>query len=70
MDLPNGDRDEQDPDDHRERDDRPRPRQATGLVQPLEDVGEDVLERREYPADDHARAFRERPSGKTVWSCA
>ena len=40
-------------------------------VQPDEDVAEDVLDRREDPADDHVRAFRERPkSGKSVWSRA
>ena len=54
----------------RERDDRPRPRQPDGVVEPGEDVREDVLERREDAADDHARAFRDLPSGKSVWSCA
>jgi hypothetical protein len=54
MDLPHHQRDEQHPDDHRQRDDRPRPRQADGRVQPVEDVPEDVLERRERRRHDHA----------------
>ena len=70
VDLPDRDRDEEDAHDHGQRDDRPRPREPGRLVEPREDLGEDVLERREQAADDHVRAFREPLRGNTVWSFA
>ena len=53
MDLPDRDRDEEHPHDHGQGDDRPRPREAPRLVEPDQDLGEDVLDRGEDPADDH-----------------
>ena len=47
VDLLHRQRHEQHPDDHRQRDDRPRPRQVHAEVQPVEDVAGDVLERRD-----------------------
>jgi hypothetical protein len=63
VDLPDGQRDQKEPDDHRQRDDRPRPRQADRTVraEPLEDVAEEVLEGGEDVRDDHR---------KNLWSCA
>ncbi len=47
VDLPHRHRDEHEPDEHDERDDRPRPREPCGRVEPLEEVGEEVLDRPE-----------------------
>jgi hypothetical protein len=54
-------RQDHDPHDQREDDDRPRPREPDRRVQPLEEVGEDVLDRGERI---HQRAL------KSVWSRA
>ena len=56
MDLPHGQWHEQDPDDDRRRDDRPRPGQ-TDLVELGEHPREQVLERLEDAGDDHASAL-------------
>ena len=47
---------EEDPDHDRERHDRPRPGQADGAVEPLEDAAERVLERGERAVEDDHRA--------------
>ncbi len=60
VDLPHGERHEQDPDDHRQRDDRPRPRQADAEVQPVEDVPRRMLERRERVRHEDEREVAHR----------
>jgi hypothetical protein len=52
VDLLDGERHEQHPHDDGQADDRPRPRQPD-LVQPVEDVPQQVLERRQETGDDH-----------------
>ena len=66
VDLAHRDRHEQDPHARRRarRSTRPRGR-PDRVVEPLEDGREDVLERRQDPADDHRSAPRRR---KSVWS--
>src|SRR5262245_26176665 len=66
VDLPHHHGHEEDPHHDDERDDRPGPRQADRVVEPLEDSGEDVLEGRENACDDHVSSPRRRL--KTVWS--
>jgi hypothetical protein len=70
VDLLDGERHEQHPDDHGQPDDRPCPGQPDRPVQPGEDLREEVFDGRQDTAEDHAFAFRERWSGKSVWSCA
>jgi hypothetical protein len=51
VDLLDRERDEDHPDDHRQRDDRPGPGQADRAMDPVEDVPEEVLERAEDAGD-------------------
>jgi hypothetical protein len=57
VDLADDERDEADPDEDRQRHDRPAPRQADAVVEEVEEVPEDVLERAERAGEqrgDHA----------------
>ena len=65
MDLPDHHRHEDDPDEDDERDDRPGPREPGRAVEPLEDRGEEVLERLERvrEPEDHARLRSSRRAG-------
>src|SRR5205807_9821474 len=63
VELPQGQRNEDEPGEDRERHDRPAPGEAGRPVraEPVEDGAKRVLERREDPGDDHA---------KSLWSWA
>ena len=60
VDLPHGERHEQDPHEHRQRDDRPRPGQADVEVQPVEDVPRQMLERRQRIRHEDEREMAHR----------
>ena len=70
VDLLDHDRHERDPDDDRQRDDRPAPREADRVVQVLEQPRERVLDRAEDPGDDHASPGSRRRRGSRGCSAA